>query len=434
MGTQHHAQILPTILTSDTNRSSGIQILPAIQPKVKKLTTFIRGPTWVSPSPGLQQHFYTPAEKLLFTSSPSTLLTLRKLNETAINCLFGTFVKNSATQEDTRTDLTHQMQTRLNSPALASVLIPSWSPGCRRLTPGVDYLESLTKDNVHVSLGIIHEVTETGATGPDGTHHDFDILICATGFNVSFRPRFPIINGPNHGTNLQDLWANDPKSYLGTAVADMPNYMLFLGPNCPVGNGPLLPVIETQADYMLKWIDRWQTENNMRCFNPKAAAVDEFVEHVNAYMPRTVWTERCRSWYKDERSGRVVALWPGSSLHFIETMQEVRGDDWNVEYEGNRFSWMGNGYSQTEMDPEADWAYYIRDEDDGQLLGKGKRREQLTRIGGLGVNEVGRADVVNGVNGMHAVNHVKSVDGLADGNVANGINGVSDVRGKKVAA
>lgn len=297
------------------------------------------------------------------------------------------------------------MHTRLNSPQLASALIPSWSPGCRRLTPGVNYLESLTKPNVQVSLGSIRQVTETGVVGPDGTHYDFDVLICATGFNVSFRPRFPIINGPRNNTNLQDLWANDPKCYFGTAVADMPNYMLFLGPNCPVGNGPLLPVIETQADYMLKWIDRWQTENNMRCFHPKTAAVDEFVDYVNTYMPRTVWTEGCRSWYKDERNGRVVALWPGSSLHFMETMQEVRGDDWTVEYEGNRYSWMGNGYSQTETDPRADWAYYIRNEDDGPLIGKGKRREQLVRSAGTEVkNGGGGVDHSNGVNGTKIVN------------------------------
>ncbi|KIW48485.1 hypothetical protein, variant [Exophiala oligosperma] len=235
------------------------------------------------------------------------------------------------------------MQSRLNNPQLASAPIPSWSPGCRRLTPDVNYLESLTKPNVQVCLGGIRSVTETGVVGPAGAHPDLDVLICAAGFNVSFRPRFPVIN--EDGTNLQDLWAKDPGCYFGTAVADMPNYMLFLGPNCPVGDGPLLPVIETQADYTLKWIDRWQTENNMLCFHPEAAAVDEFVDHVDTYMPNTVWTEGCRSCYKSDVNGRVVAPWPGSSLHFMETTQEVRGDDWNIEYRGNRYSWMGNGYS-----------------------------------------------------------------------------------------
>lgn len=363
--------ILEYVLTI-TNRSSGIQILPAVQPIVKKLTTFIRGPTWVSPTPGLEQHRYSEEEKAVFASNPELLNNLRKMNETATNCLFGTFIRDSDTQRDTRKDLTQQMLTRLNNPELASVLIPPWSPGCRRLTPGVNYLETLSKPNVQVERGEIQRITPTGCVGPDGTAHTLDILICATGFNVSFRPRFPMINTTT-GHNLQDIWATDPRSYLGTAVADFPNYFVFLGPNCPVGNGPLLPVIETQADYMLKWIDRYQTEN-IRSFAPKASVVNEFVSHVNKYMPRTVWAEGCRSWYKDRKTDRIVALWPGSSLHFMEAMQDVRADDFAIEYQGNRFAWLGNGYSQTEMDPTADWAYYIRSEDDSPLLGKAKRK------------------------------------------------------------
>ena len=94
------------------------------------------------------------------------------------------------------------------------------------------------------------------------------------------------------------------------------------------------------------------------------AAVDDFVEHVNKYMQHTVWTEDCRSWYKNGTAdGRVSALWPGSSLHFMEAMEHPRHDDFEVTYSGNRFSWMGNGFSQTETDPDADWAYYICDGD-----------------------------------------------------------------------
>jgi hypothetical protein len=64
-------------------------------------------------------------------------------------------------------------------------------------------------------------------------------------------------------------------------------------------------------------------------------------------------------------------------------MKETRYDDWDVSrtlilvypnvqlltspqitYRGNRFAWLGNGYSQTELDPTCDLGYYIRFEDD----------------------------------------------------------------------
>ena len=98
-------------------------------------------------------------------------------------------------------------------------------------------------------------------------------------------------------------------------------------------------------------------------------------------MKKTVWDEECRSWYKNSAAGKVTALWPGSALHYIEAMKEPRWDDWDVSYEGNRFSWLGNGYSQCEVDQTADWGYYIREIDDSPSLSRGGRRKVETRSG-----------------------------------------------------
>lgn len=138
---------------------------------------------------------------------------------------------------------------------------------------------------------------------------------------------------------------------------------------------------EVQADYMMKLIDQYQT-SNMAKFAPRAEAVADFVKYKNEFMRKTVWADKCQSWYKSNKvDGPVTALWPGSTLHYIEAMDEVRFDDWAVEYSGNRFAWLGNGYSQTEVDETADWAYYICDADDGPYMSRGKRRRILTKSG-----------------------------------------------------
>jgi hypothetical protein len=49
-----------------------------------------------------------------------------------------------------------------------------------------------------------------------------DALICATGFDTSFRPPFPLVGLNGH--NLRDLWVKEPRSYLTIAAPDMPNY------------------------------------------------------------------------------------------------------------------------------------------------------------------------------------------------------------------
>lgn len=131
---------------------------------------------------------------------------------------------------------------------------------------------------------------------------------------------------------------------------------------------------------MMKLIDRYQTEN-IRTFTPRRDAVEDFAAFKDEYMKKTVWSDPCRVWYKDNPNGTITALWPGSTLHYIEAIREVRMEDWDVTYSGNRYNWMGNGYSQTEADDTADLAYYVRERDDGEPLSRGKRRRLINKNG-----------------------------------------------------
>jgi cation diffusion facilitator CzcD-associated flavoprotein CzcO len=71
-----------------------------------------------------------------------------------------------------------------------------------------------------------------------------DVIICATGYDTSFVPRFPIIG--SQGRNLQEKWKKEPASYFGVGVADFPNFMMLLGPYSPVANGPTMAAIGRQ--------------------------------------------------------------------------------------------------------------------------------------------------------------------------------------------
>lgn len=200
------------------------------------------------------------------------------------------------------------MAEKLHNPQLEKQLVPTWHVGCRRLTPGVGYLEALGQSNVAVVYGEITSITECGFLCANGREYPVEVLICATGFNTSFKPRFPVV-GPS-GANLQDTWStgNKAEAYLGIAAPEFPNYLIFLGPNCPIGNGPVLSAIESQANYMLELIDRYQTHNTAS-FAPKMAAVKDFIAHKDVFMQKTVWHDPCRSWYKGARpDGPITAL------------------------------------------------------------------------------------------------------------------------------
>lgn len=158
-----------------------------------------------------------------------------------MNGQFAIFLKNTKMSNENKVYMTSKMKEKLQNPSLEEKLIPKWAVGCRRFTAGVGYLEALGKENVEVVYGDVVRVTEKGCVSEDGQEHELDVLICATGFDVSFRPRFPIIGFD--GRNLQDEWKDEPQSYFGIAAAGFPNYLTLIGPNTPVGNGPVLSAV-----------------------------------------------------------------------------------------------------------------------------------------------------------------------------------------------
>lgn len=107
-------------------------------------------------------------------------------------------------------------------PELVNLLTPKFAVGCRRLTPGNGFLESLCEDNVTVVSSPIQRITEKGILTKDG-EVEVDALICATGFDVSLLPRFPFIG--KNGADLKERWSNGPvEGYMSLMVDGYPNY------------------------------------------------------------------------------------------------------------------------------------------------------------------------------------------------------------------
>jgi len=104
-----------------------------------------------------------------------------------------------------------------------------------RLTPGDGYLEALIQPNVEAVYSDIVSIDKTGLTTEDGTHHEVDIIICATGFDMAWTPHFKL-HGIN-GLDIRDSWNPVPNCYLGIAAPGFPNYWVMNGPRGNLCNG-----------------------------------------------------------------------------------------------------------------------------------------------------------------------------------------------------
>ena len=105
---------------------------------------------------------------------------------------------------------------------LADLLIPKFPVGCRRQTPDPNFLEALIKPNVDVRWDDIEKMTEKGILTKSGEELELDAIACATGFDASFQPRFPIIG--RNGADLAKQWERTPEAYFGFTVLNFPNY------------------------------------------------------------------------------------------------------------------------------------------------------------------------------------------------------------------
>lgn len=183
-------------------------------------------------------------------------------------------------------------------------------------------------------------------------------MVCATGFDVSFRPNYSTVG--RDGVDLREQWGGEPESYLSVAAASMPNYFTTLGPNAVAGHGSLLEAINWNCEYYVKWL-RKMAEEDIKSVVPKTATVRHLVSYADEIHKTLVWTGSCKSWYKRGTvDGRVTALFAGSGMLYKRLISDLRPEDFDIAYRSpNSFKFLGNGFTAFELDPASDLSWYI---------------------------------------------------------------------------
>jgi len=250
------------------------------------VVNYIRNPTWIAANfleeyseDGVQT--YSEEIRQRFREDPSSLFELRKKLEhgyvlveslplislkylltsriNSFNGLFRAMLIGTPEQKAMAKTYRDIMEKRLGrKPELIDRFVPTFTVGCRRLTPGDGYLEALQEENVRCIWTPITTVTEKGIVTAEGPE-DFDLIVTATGFDVSFRPSWNLVG--RDGASLKDTWAKSPTSYFGMCAVDHPNYFVYAGPNTPVAHGVLPGALDQMSAYILKWCKKIAEED-----------------------------------------------------------------------------------------------------------------------------------------------------------------------------
>ncbi|MFJ5089253.1 flavin-containing monooxygenase [Streptomyces sp. NPDC088674] len=299
--------------------ASAIQIVPAIQPEVERLTLFQRTPAWVMPRmdrevSGLERRLH---RALPFTTAArrAALWGIRELQVQA-------FTKRPDELGLVERLAKANMHRSVKDPALRAKLTPSYRIGCKRILLSSAYYPALARPNVDLVASGLSEIRGNTLVAADGSTAEVDAIVFGTGFHVTDMPIAERVVGAD-GHTLAESWKDGMAALRGATASGFPNFMTVIGPNTGLGNSSMILMIEAQLNYLADYLRQLDVLGPGTALDPRPASVDAWNERVQTRMERTVWnTGGCTSWYLDA-SGRNTTIWPGTTAEFRAATRRV---------------------------------------------------------------------------------------------------------------
>lgn len=225
--------------------STGYQTIPEIAKDVEHLYVFQRTPNWIYEMPGylapypdqvtwLDRNFpyfrNFARFQMSFLQRPQNTLPALHVDpdfhdEHAVSEV------NQRIRESCLAFLTAKLGDR---PDLLEKMTPTAPPmSARPVLVDREYsvLDVLLQDNVTLETRGVRRVTEDGIELPDGTRHEVDVIVLATGYRANDF-LWPMDVRGRDGQRIEDLWATDgARAYLGSMLPGFPNFFMVYGPN-----------------------------------------------------------------------------------------------------------------------------------------------------------------------------------------------------------
>ncbi|MFF9073797.1 flavin-containing monooxygenase [Streptomyces sp. NPDC014646] len=306
--------------------ASAIQIVPAIQPEVGRMTLFQRTPPWVMPR---MDRRISGAERWLHRTLPITGTARRGLLWGIRELQVSAFTKHPNELGLVEKIARSNVARAIKDPVLRAKLTPSYRIGCKRILLSSTYYPALARPNVDVVTSGLAEVRGSTVVASDGTEAEVDAIIFGTGFHVTDMPIAERVVGAE-GTTLAEAWKDGMRALRGATTDGFPNWMTIIGPNTGLGNSSMILMIESQLNYMADYLRQLNVLGGRAALDARRSAVDVWNRRVQQRMKRTVWnTGGCKSWYLDA-NGRNTTVWPGTTTEFRKVTRAVDLGEYEV--------------------------------------------------------------------------------------------------------
>jgi cation diffusion facilitator CzcD-associated flavoprotein CzcO len=288
--------------------STAIQIVPAIAPIVEKVIQFQREPGWITMK---GERDFTPEERVKFRKPLRRRMERMRLYWMLEKGVRGGAIYRPGTKMNAaREEFCRRMIAKAfaDRPDLAAAVTPSYPyPGKRPIFHST-YYQALKRDNVELVPKAVASVTESAIVDVDGTAHEADVLVMATGFEASrYLPNLVVVG--RGGTSLHDAWNGEPQAFLGLTVPGFPNFFMMYGPG--TNGGELVSMFERQAEHVVRVAKRMMRKG-VTAVEVRRGWYERYNRWLQAKMQGTSWLVSRN--YFTSPSGKVVTQWPFGAL------------------------------------------------------------------------------------------------------------------------
>ncbi len=299
------------------NGSTGVQITSALSARAGKLVHFGRTPQWIMP---VRQFAYTRADKARFRQSVEHIDAIRFDPEYWDNIRrFNKAITAPDGPEMAQIEALclQNLERGIKDAGLRKKLRPNYRAACKRLIYSWNYYECVQRAGVEVATSGIDCVSRAGVRLVDGTFHELDVLILATGFRADRFIRPTCVMG-RAGILLDDVWHVRASAHYAISVPFFPNFFMLNGPTGPVGNFSLIDIAEKQWDYIEQLLAPLRA-GKARTIEVSLQAFDAYETRRIKAARRTIFASGCTSWYLDKTG--IAMTWPWSYDAFTRAMR-----------------------------------------------------------------------------------------------------------------
>ncbi|MDJ0105181.1 NAD(P)/FAD-dependent oxidoreductase [Rhodococcus sp. IEGM 1241] len=320
--------------------ASCMQIAPTIADQVSELTVLQRTPQWIRPIPRFHELINEDAQALLtqerYYSSwyrfimiwrygDGLLPTLRKdpdwpHPERSLNRI------NDRHREEMTEHIHEQLSGRED---LIDKCVPDYPPYGKRILLDNGWYKMLTKPQVRLETGAIEQIESGGIRLHSGELVSADVIVLATGYDVSKNAaQLDIIGREN--TTLAEAWTRGTGAHLGVTVPGFPNMFILQGPTTGLGHGgSAFFTSEVQSRYAVALMAE-ALVRDLATIEVKPAPFERYLARVDAEHENLVWTHPGMNPYYRNAFGSIRTVMPWRLVDYFQMMHRPDLDDFET--------------------------------------------------------------------------------------------------------